>query len=233
MKKKIPLALRNLLDKSLSESPSIIRAEIDSNAIVIFKEKNDTTSPFYFKVESVNTQNKAETTYIVEFLPSNPENFNSQRHAASLEIVARNIKNWLNLLREYNKESLIFEDIFTQKYYEELEPQFVLLDEDANLVPFNLKQQDYILSFLKSAKQLVEKQKNFDNDEETKEIVLEIEETEKLMSKSTKSENLNRIRKIIAKVYKFRYELGKELLIEFTADVLKAVLSAIGASILR
>lgn len=232
MKKKVPLAIRSYLDKVLAGNLNLIKAVIEKDTVVTFKEKSDPKSPFYFKVESVNTKSNTKTSYTVSFVPSNRENFHPTRHAVHLDALQKNISTWLELLKEYNKESIIFEDTITQKYYEELEPEIRIIDEDAETAPFNFKQQEFVLSFLQKAKNLIESNRNEENEKEANEIVEDIQEAEKSVSKSTKSENVSRIRKIIAKAYKFRHDLGKELLIEFTADLIKLLAGAAAASLL-
>ena len=124
----------------------------------------------------------------------------------------------------------MFDDPITQKYYDDLESNFKIIDEDADFAPHNFEQQKHLQEFLENAKRKIEAATTPENQHETEEIVKNINEAKDKVSKSTKAENVNRVRKIIAKAYKLRYDIGKELLLEFTADAVKfAIGTAIGA----
>ncbi len=221
MKKTVPILVRKALEKVLDENPTLIRAVFDEKAVVIFKEKYDFESPFYFKLIAVNVNDSGKTTYTVEYLPSNYENLKSRRHSNSLEGLNDDIKTWINLIIEYNKESIIFDDKITQKYYDDLEPQFTIIDKDADFAPYSFAQQEQLQKYLDFARQKIEAQVTPENKTEAEEIIKEITEAKDVISKSTKSENISRIRKIIAKAHKMKYDIGKELLIEFLADAAK------------
>lgn len=229
MKKTVPISIRTFLEQVLKENPFLIRAVFEEKSVVVFKEKNDLDSPFYFRLESINV-NQSGTSYTVEYLPENANNLNPKRHSNSLEGLKNDIKTWLGLLIEYNKDSIIFDDVITQKYYDELETKFKIIDEDADFAPHNFQQQEYLHNFLQNAKLKIQAASSPENKIEALEIIKNIDEAKDKISKSTKSENVNRVRKIIAKAYKMRYEIGKELMIDFTSDTIKALLGmALGA----
>lgn len=232
MKKTVPIALRNYLDEVLKGSPNLIKPFFEDKSVVVFKEKHDTNSPFYFKVEEVNTDQNGKTSFTVEFVPSNYENLKPTRHAVPIESLKNNIKTWLSLIIEYNKESLVFDDPITKKYFDDLEPQFIIIDKDADFNPHSFEQQEKLQQYLDFAKHKIEAHITPENKAEASEIIKEIEETKEIISKSTKAENVSRIRKIIAKAHKFKYQIGKELLIEFLADAVKWIGTAAAGALL-
>ncbi len=230
MKKSVPISIRKILEKVLDDNPSLIRAVPDDKSVVIFKEKYDFDSSFYFKLESINVTQNGRTIYTIEYLPSNNENLKPKRHSTNSEELNTDIKTWIDLLIEYNKESIIFDDKITQKYYEDLEPQFTIIDKDADFAPHSFEQQEQLQKYLDFARHKIEVQVTSENQVEAEEIIKEIIEAKDVISKSTKTENISRIRKIIAKAHKMKYEIGKELLIEFLSDAAKWIGSAaIGA----
>ena len=233
MKKTVPISIRTYLEEVLIENPNLIRAVFEEKSVVVFKEKHDFDSPFYFRLEIVNVDQTGKTLYTVEYLPENHDNLKPRRHANSLEGLKKDIKTWLTLLVEYNKKSIIFDDSITQKYYDDIESKFQIVDEDADFAPHNFEQQEHLQTFLERAKHQIEAHLTPENQSEANEIIKEINETKDKISKSTKSENVSRIRRLIAKAHKFKYEVGKELLIEFMAEAIKLAISASIGGLLR
>lgn len=203
MKKIVPISILTHLEEVLTEHPNMIRAVFEEKSIVVFKEKFDFGSPFYFKIESINVDDIGRTSYTVEYLPYNQNNLNPRRHSNLLDGLKVDIIIWLSLLVEYNKESIIFDDAITQKYFEYLEPKFKIIDEDADLAPHNFEQQEHLQGFLENAKLKIEAAITPESQHEAEEILNDIQKAKEKISKSTKSENVNRVRKIIAKAYKY------------------------------
>lgn len=224
MKKTIPLALITHLDKVIKDSPVMIKPIFEDNFVVTFKEKNDTESPFYFRIESINVDKTGVTTYTVEYLPENVVNLNPRRHSNSLDGLLKNdLKVWLSLLIDYNKPSAIFDDLILQKYYDEISLDFEISDEDANYAPHSFNQQASLIKFLDISKSKIQESTTERNKIEADDIIKDIEESKELISKSTKVENVGRVRKILAKICKFSFEIGKELLIQFTTEAIKSL----------
>ncbi|MBP6237177.1 MAG: hypothetical protein KA270_05380 [Saprospiraceae bacterium] len=218
MKKQIPFAIREIVDKTLSDNPNLIKATFKENSVVVFKEKYDDDSNFFFTIESINSLKGGETTYTISFMPCNFNNFSSKRHTTILNAVEKDFQTWVKILNEYNKESIIFDDTITQKYFENLESDIKILDDDAETAPFKPEQQEHINVILNNSIKLIEANKDEENRNIADEIIKDIESTKKTLSKSTKNEVIVKIKKIIAKSYKFNLEVGKAILVEFTKE---------------
>ena len=81
---------------------------------------------------------------------------------------------------------------------------------------FEKAREETIVLFLNECKKVVNAQKKDIGD--AKSIVALIEETKRTMSRSTKKEVVNTIRKIIAKSFKMGLDIGERLLVKFTAE---------------
>ncbi len=218
MKKQIPFAIREIVDKTLSDNPNLIKAIFKENSVVVFKEKYDEDSNFFFMIESINSQKGGETSYTISFMPCNFNNFSTQRHTALLSTIEKNFQTWINILNEYNKESIIFDDTITQKYFDDLETYIRIVDEDAETAPFKPEQQEHINAILNNSIKLIELNTDEENRNIAAEIINDIESAKKTLSKSTKNEVIVKIKKIIAKSNKFNLEVGKAILVEFTKE---------------
>lgn len=187
MKRNIPLVIRVYLEKVLSENPNLIKSVFDNDSVVIFKEKKVNDSPFYFNLESINLETNGRTSYTVNYSPSNRENMNSKKSRLYLDGLETVIDSWIDLIQEFDEPSFLFDDLITQKYYDDIYTNIKIVDEDADYAPFDFEQQDYLLKYLDKAKDLIESEKTDDNSEEAIEILSDIEQSKNLLSKSTKN----------------------------------------------
>jgi hypothetical protein len=207
----------------LSEDKNLpFSIQFDSfTSIVIFRDL-DPDSDFYFKIESVNSLNvNNRVTYKIKYKPYTEETLDYKNKTAYPEELELLISEWRDLLQKFNEKSPIFDDTIEQSYYDEIEPQFEILDEDAGYRPYPIEQQKQIILFLKKAKEIVENE----NDLEVKNTVDLIEDTKNSISKLTKKEVVTKIRKIVARSFKIGIQVGEKLLIEFSTELVKKLIT--------
>jgi len=138
-KKTVPLSIRNLIDKLYSENSHLIKPHFEGDCFVNFKEIDDDSSEFYFKIYS---QTSGDTCSI-NYLPYNDVSPKSSGYAGcNLDTVEKQFNVWITLIKKYNERSIVFEDNITQKYYDDLEVYFKVMDEDADYAPFKFKKQN-------------------------------------------------------------------------------------------
>jgi hypothetical protein len=224
MKKKIPIALRKTLDKVAREHIDIIEAEFNRDSIIKFFDV-DPESDYYFEVQKINISgNQHNTSYTIKYKPytditTAPRNVN-----VPLSNLENDFKRWISLVQESNSESPIFDDNFTQTYYEDLEPEFEILEKDANYRPFKKDQQKIIIYFLDQAEKIIAKDEKEENKDNAKETIKLIDLTRSKITQLSKKEVVKNIRKIIAKGFKMGLQIGEKLLIEFTTELTKKLL---------
>ena len=222
MKKKIPIGLRKILDTESSGFNEIFITEFTNDCIIRFKD-TDTNSDYFFEVTKINlSQVLNDTSYSIKYKPTNELTTESGGRNVKLSSFREYFINWKKLLIESNKESPLFDDYFTQKYFDELEPQFEIIDEDASFKPYSIEQQKRIIQFLENVEKILKEQKAEPKD--VKETIELITETKNNISKTTKKNVVKNIRKIIAKGFKIGLEVGQKLLIEFSTELAKKLL---------
>jgi hypothetical protein len=222
MKKKIPLGLRKILDDVNSQNDNLFSVEFGNDFIVKFND-NDNSSDFSFQVTKINSPEDNKHSYSIKYKPYCEQTLDSRTTSITLENFRSHFLLWKRLLVESNLESPLFDDIITQNYYDELEPKFEIIDEDANYNSFSISQQKRILEFLDVANKIIKAQE--DNEVEKVDIINLIEETKKSISKTTKNEVVKNIRRIIAKGFKMGLLIGEKLLIEFTTELAKKLIT--------
>ena len=121
-----------------------------------------------------------------------------------------------------NKRSILFDDPIANSYYEEIEEFFKIIDDDAELKGYSIKQQLKINEYLDSINVIISNENQEDLD--VIETLSLIEIAKKSLSKSTKSEVVKSIRKIISKAFKISLQIGEKLLISFTTELAKKLI---------
>lgn len=221
MKKTIPLGIRNILEEFAEEKANLFSVIFDSNSIVSFKDL-DRNSDFNFTLEKIDVHQDNKTSYLIEYKPSNEENLNPNRVRVNLSDIKSHFNKWKNLLRAINKKSNLFDDPIANSYYDEIEEYFTIIDDDAEFKSYSIKEQIKINEFLDSINEMISNENQKDSD--VLETLSFIEITKKSLSKSTKSEVVKNIRKIISKAFKISLQIGEKLLINFTTELAKKLL---------
>lgn len=220
MKKTIPIAIRRVLEGLAQTKSDLFNVEFEKGSIITFKD-TDTNTDFCFRLEKINVTG-AKTSYSLYFKPSNVNNLEPVSTGSNLETIKTHFNNWLNLMTEINKKSPLFDDHITQSYYDEIEPEFDIIDKDAEYKTFSIKQQKLICSFLDKAQVVIQEQSKKDKDfEEVSELIIE---TKQDLSKTTKKKVIKNIRTIIAKGFKMGLQVGERLLIDFSTELGKKIL---------
>lgn len=226
MKKNIPLAIRDLIQEIIDSGKDLCKAVFDKDSVLLLVD-NDVDSDYFFKIKTVNyDKSNGKTFYNIEFKPCSREHLNPEITTQRITEVKAMFNNWKKLLDESNKPFLLLEDNITQGYYDELEPNFEIIDEDALYKPFKIEQQKAILYFLDKIEGVISKDVKQDSD--LSETLLLIDESKTTISRSTKKEVMQRIRRIIAKCFKMGIDIGEKLLIEFTTELTKKLILGSG-----
>ena len=224
MKKQLPLAIRKTLEQILEENRGLIYAEKNENGVMTFRDK-DPASDFYFMIEKITVQGN-KTSYTIDYVPTNQANLVSQRIGVNLNDLTVKMKHWINLLVEYNKESILFDDDpISRSYYEEMQPIFEIIDEDADRNPFNYSQQKKLGNLYDEVIQMVLDETSDDNKTESDLIISEIEKSKKLISKSTKSQVVEKLRKNLTALRKFSLQVFEKTLVKYLSDIGKKMIS--------
>lgn len=220
--KKIPLGLKKVIERIAINKSPLFNYEFGGDFIINFKD-SDPESDFYFKIKKVNSYNvNKQITYSVSYKPYSHETLESKLFYLKLNEIGKNFSQWLSYLEEYNLDSPIFDDVFAYTYYNNLEVDFTIVDDDSNFSPFSIQQQELILKFLDKAKAILG-QEDKENEDVVNSLEL-IEETRSEISTSTKLKVIHGIRKFVALAYKVSIETGKKILIEFTTELAKKIL---------
>jgi hypothetical protein len=144
-----------------------------------------------------------------------------------LDKVGVRIKEWLETIDSYNKIKTVFDDPILKTYERNFLNEIDIVDEDANVAPFDLKQQLYLDDYLSSVDEKLQKLKENKTTEEIdqlSELQIEAKSIRKDITKLTKRNLVNRLAGLWAKSQKVGIEVIKEVFVSVTAELAKRLL---------
>ncbi|MFN0216598.1 MAG: hypothetical protein ACKVT2_20245 [Saprospiraceae bacterium] len=225
MKRTVPIALINILESTLKANSHLIKSDAAVDGLLVkITEKYVEKSPFYFFIVDFKAEKDA-VYYNVEYTPCSSEHLNPLSASLPTPQVQLHLDAWIKFLEEYAKESIVFDDPITKSYYDEIAPNFQILDDDADFAPIKHRDQPVVHLLYEETKRLVAGKINEKNAKEAEAIIEEINEAKDQLSKDTKSKAFDRFRWITAKVMTFSHEAGKAII---TDILIRLAASAIG-----
>lgn len=225
MKKKIPLAILEVLQPIIDKSLDLIKPVKYEDGIFHLID-NDENSDFYFKVVRQEASN-GKSGYIVEYKPTNKDNVKANSLWTDIKDINSYIKEWLNIISSYNAINTIYDDPILKSNQERFEKEFNLIDEDAQTSSFELKQLLFLDEYLENTiSKLATLKQNSDEQTviEIKELEIEASEIKADLTKQTKQQIFKRLTKFWAKAQKTGLPVLKEVLINVISDLTSKLL---------
>jgi hypothetical protein len=218
MKKKVPLQILKALEPLLEENSSMFEiVHHDKNIIkIIDKDKN---SDFYFIVESFIASPKF--TLLVNCKPANDFTTGVSRKSVLADQIGKEFKNWLDILEGYEKVNSIFDDPIVEAFASEYYSEFEIIDEDAGINPFNIKQILLLDEHLENIEINIGRHATAANKIELEEILNEVIELRENLTKKPKKWVVKNLSLIWAKISKQGPAFIKEFLSESSKLIIK------------
>lgn len=213
-------SMLRLLRKFALENSDLI--QVISPSVYFFHLK-DNGSNFSFTVNTPKFDEKKNTVYNIEFTPRNQFDLEIMRMLGNQEQLLSTLEKWIQRIREYNKINFTEEYYIEAAYQKEFLDEYEIVDENADIEPFNFEQQEKLNKFLIDLVGVLEV--NRDKIENSEEL---IEQTKKLIQdlpKVTKKHFMKNLSVVIGKLRKFGVELFKELMKEAVKEGFKLLIS--------
>ncbi len=140
---------------------------------------------------------------------------------------------WLDLLIAYDQVKTVYDDPILIAYENEFKEEFKILDEDADVNPFNTKQLLWLDDYLENIENKIDEHKTEKNSTQIDEIKIAVVELREEMASKSKNWVIRKFAKIYAKITKqgpklvkaFFLESGKELLKQTIKVAIESVVS--------
>ena len=145
------------LSKDIQKFISYIKLEVVKNGNFIEIIESDAyfiqiidklDERFYFRAYTPNQNSINVSLFNVQFAPENDSSLKPLATNQDYDTVVSYFQNWLRIIKEYNEVTFVEKDYFTKKYEEEFYADFEILDEDAEINPFEHNKQIFIYNLL-------------------------------------------------------------------------------------
>ena len=180
---------------------------------VIDKDKD---SNFYFFIEQYKVDK--DLRILLDYKPYSKDSTNNRRGWINAKELDSIFNIWVDLLKNYETVDSFYDDPIIKSYIDEYYSNIKLLDEDADVNPFNSKQVLLLDNYLSEIVNRIEKYIDKDNEFQIAEIITDTEELKKDLTKYAKNIILNRLCIVWAKISKQGVPLIKELIYELAKD---------------
>ncbi|PJJ08052.1 hypothetical protein CLU83_1282 [Flavobacterium sp. 1] len=218
MKKKIPLQILKALEPLLKENSSLFEIILQDEYIIKIIDK-DKNSDFYFLIESFTTYPKF--TLLVNRKPANDFTKSVNRGSVLADQIGNEFKKWLDILEGYEKVNSIFDDPIIEAFASEYYSEFEIIDEDAGIKPFNIKQILLLDEHLENIEINIERHLTATNKVELEEILNEVIELRENLTKRPKKWVIKKLSFVWAKISKQGPVFIKEFLSESSKLIIK------------
>lgn len=226
MKHKIPLEILETFQPLTDGNRDFIYAV--RNSAVLWHVKDDNTdSDFFFKI----IRNEASNTkhgYIIEFYPQSRTNVVIHKIWATLEQSVEYYKNWIEILKSYNKVHTVYDDPILKANQERFEKLFEILDDDADTASFNLEQQFFLTEYLGTANNKIESfktDKDSDEQERLNELQDDVAAIQRNLTTEPKRKIIRRLSKLWGKAQMLGLDIIKEIFVNVAAELTKKLLT--------
>lgn len=200
--------IRKLSDESLSK----IYEKKESKDILI-KIVSSKLKKFQFKIQAVGLTSDNTIRYLCFMSPYREHNNKLIRFSSSSNQVLEEFQKWLKLIERYDNVS--FDDPIIKQYQEEIFNEIKILDDNADTIPFNIKQQTAILCYLDQISLITTP------NEDLKFLTEKIEETKTEITSLSKNQVMKRLSKILAYSRKSSLGLYKSFFDVFKKEMIK------------
>jgi len=223
LKKKIPIIVLETLEPFLTRENPKIRL-VDPGTYLMKFEDNDEDSSFYFIVEQYQVQS-GKFQLLLNFTPRSKEDTSAYRHWVGFEHLKNKFDGWIDLIERYDSIKSIYDNPIEKQYEGEFYTQFEIIDEDADIVGFNLEQQIFLDGYLENTLEVLEQfNPNGDNDD-LNEIKMLTSELKSDLSRLTKKKVIQKLSKIWAKARLQGLEILKEIYVQAKKELIKELIT--------
>ncbi len=177
---------------------------------------------FYFRIYNPNQNRNFVSLFNFQFAPENDSSLKPFASNDEYDSVISFFQNWLRIVKEYNDVTFTETDYFTKKYEEEFYTDFEIVDEDAEINPFEHNKQVFIYKLLEYVE--TELQKNNTEDEEIEKLISETVELKNNLQNLTKKVIIRKMSIIFSKVKKKGLKLFLDIIDVAKKEMIKKAL---------
>jgi hypothetical protein len=217
-KRKFPHIILTQLNYLKENFPIESKRVKASDCLLRFEDKIE-ESDFYFQINSYNFNNN-EFQYLITYHPTNENTLNGKTRSLNFASLETNFKNWGNVLKLFNETEYFNDDPTTTYYTKEFYDEYQLIEEDADINPFDIRRQILIDNYLENSLKFLEKYEDINN-EDLSEVKNEALELRKNLTNLSKNAVVLKLAKFWAISRQKGLPILKEIFFELAKDIVK------------
>jgi hypothetical protein len=198
--------LNNSVRQFVEKNSDILELTSVNSMVLLIKDKSK-ISDFQFLIHSPHQDNRNKILFKADYNPTNSAVVATKKTITEEKSILTILEQWINLIRSYNKASWTPEENILNEYEREFYDNFEILDEDADINPYELDKQIIIHNYFVNVIKVLKV-----NEEDNAELIKEAEEIKDNIPKMTKKATIKKISRFFANVRKKSLPLLKEVL---------------------
>lgn len=218
-----------IVAKDIKKTLSILRRlKVDNSDLIGVVETehlfyfNDIKHPNFFFYVGVpdKKSNGKPTIFPVTYSPVASDSKKAFSVETQIDGIITNFNIWFDLVKDYNSVNFDDEEDFLKMYEDDIFAEFEIIDEDADVKPFDNNQQIILYKFLETTTIYLEKE--YPDNKITKEIIEEANNLKSDIPNLSKRVASRRFSKVLAKIQKFNpitfkdvYDVAKKEVIKY------------------
>jgi len=211
-KKRLPLAVLRALEPFVHLSSPLFEVIPPGDNLLSVRDLEE-DSPFYFRIDKIAPSSSTHKI-IVSYCPANPSNVGSSQISIELKQLSSCFGNWVDYLKEYESTKSFYDDPILKAYEESYFDDFKIIEEDADILPFEPDQALLLDKYFEKMSNSVEKHRNEEDDEWVTAIQEDIQEVRNNLTKKPKNWVLRKTARLWAMFTKEGIPLMKEFVVE-------------------
>lgn len=205
-----PIAVNNALLKieQAIESLDISSTKLYDDNILHLEIKHFHLT-FWFLIKKYDVSTKT-LRFIIQYNPADDLSFlQTKEIPVDQERVLTHLKIWSQRVKHYQTMTTPFQDKYEKIYEEQFEEYFQLVDEDADIEPFDIVRQDKLNNLLNNVIGYLEANITEENQEEYNNIISESKQLKAELTTTVKSTVVKKLSKIAAKLWRLGIDVAK------------------------
>ncbi len=219
MKKRFPLTvLRNLNDLK-SNVPEIAKLSKSDSGYFRY-EDIDSNSDFFFEIMSYGKNNNG-FYYAASYKPNSANDLGTAKENFFYSDLVKKIAEWSRTLQLFNETPYFDEDPITTSYTNEFFEEYKLLEDGANIEPFDLERQILIDRYLDASIKFLEKYEAENPDIDLSEPKEQAKKVKQILTESSKNEVIKALSKFWAISRKRGLPILRNVFFELAKEIVK------------
>jgi hypothetical protein len=224
-KKEIPYSILQQMNEFKTTFPGVSKI-VEAKDCLLRYEDSDDESDFFFQINSFAAKDGGYS-YSITYKPTNEDLLVERTKNVNFPQATTLLENWGNVIKKFNETDFFIDDPITAFYTQEFYAEYKIIDEDADISPFEIKRQILIDLYLENSIKFLEnyEAQNGVDLTESKNIALELKNELTDLTKNQVMLRLSRFWAVTRKkglpiLQKVFFELAKEILKEFGKKML-------------